>query len=83
MKCVKDETEDCALDLDGFSQGADSAMEAIELIASTIKHGWTGSTDCDDCTIVSLADAMDILKVIRTKFELVPKKVKVENEGGK
>ena len=74
MKCIKDETEDCELDLQGYSQGADSTIEAIELIASTLKHGWTGSTDCDACTIISLADAMDILKVIRTKFELVPKK---------
>ena len=82
MQCVMNETRECNLDIEKITNGATTTIDAINLIADVIEgnRGWTGCEDCDKCHKLSIADAIDVLQAIRTKFELVPVK-RGDNNG--
>ena len=55
-------------------------IETIELITEALKDkkGMTGKEDCDNCKQSLIADAIDIFKLIHTKFEILPKDIQTE-----
>ena len=74
IRCIKDNSKDCLVDMKGYGDAVSATLEAIDIIAGAVSgiRGMTGNSNCDDCKQLDIADAITILNAIRLRFELVP-----------
>ena len=74
MICVKDKAGEveCPIELANYSEAGNTLVTVIELLATGVCVGMTGSNDCDGCDDTRLAEAWKLVKLIRDNgFEIV------------